>query len=260
MTQRMPVLFIGHGSPLNAIADNDYTRSLGKIAKSVPKPNAVMVVSAHWLTDHTYVSCTKKPKIIYDFFGFPPALYELTYPCAGAPESARSVPSLVTHTNVQCNDTWGIDHAAWAVLRHMYPAADIPVFEMSIAYKKPAEYHYQLAQQLLPLRDQGILIIGSGNVVHNLRLADFHNMDAKPLPWAEEFDTQIKRYLGNKDHESLIHYTRLTGSSLAIPTNDHYLPLMYLIGLQQNNENVHFIFEGIQNASVSMLSLICGPH
>lgn len=259
MTQPMPVLFVGHGSPMNAILDNDYTRSLQQVAASIPTPRAILAVSAHWLTEGTYVSCTETPEIIYDFYGFPRELYELTYPCKGAPEYARMAMSMVAETRIGCNDKWGVDHGAWAVLRHIYPAADIPVFQLSIDYKKPAEYHYGLAKELAPLREEGVLILCSGNIVHNLREADFANMDAKPFSWAEEADAALKDCLCRKKTDSLIDYHSLPHSRLAIPTNDHYLPLLYFIALQQADEDVRFIYEGIQNASVSMRSFISVP-
>lgn len=258
MSQRMPLLFVGHGSPMNALADNDYTRSLSNLARRLPSPQAILVISAHWLTTGTHVSCTSEPKLIYDFYGFPRELYEVKYPCEGAPQFADMACSLVTEASVSCNDEWGIDHAAWAVLKHIYPLADIPVFELSLDYKKPPLYHYNLARQLLPLRDQGVLIVGSGNAVHNLRVADFDNIDAAPFPWAQSFEAQLKTCLQTRDHHSLLNYHLLPNASKAVPTNEHYLPLLYFAALQQEDEAIEFIFEGIQNASVSMLCVKSG--
>jgi 4,5-DOPA dioxygenase extradiol len=181
----MPVLFIGHGSPMNITLNNEYTRSLVSAAKALPKPRAILVISAHWLTDGTFVTCVNKPKTIYDFYGFPDELYRLSYPSPGSPENADLTIKIVKSTKIKCGE-WGLDHAAWAVLKHMYPHADIPVFEMSLDYSpyndwnaKSLEYHYKLASELTPLREKGILIIGSGNIVHNLGLIDF-DTDAKP--------------------------------------------------------------------------------
>lgn len=238
---------------MNALADNGYTRSLSALTHTVPRPAAILVISAHWLTAGTFVSCTREPELIYDFYGFPRELYEITYPCQGAPELAARTCSLATEASVSCNDEWGIDHAAWAVLRHIYPQADIPVFEMSLDYKKPPAYHYNLARQLLPLRDEGVLIIGSGNAVHNLRVADFDNIDADPFPWAQNFETQLKTCLQTRNHDTLINYHLLPDAAKAVPTNEHYLPLLYFAALQQEGETIEFVFEGIQNASVSML-------
>jgi 4,5-DOPA dioxygenase extradiol len=259
MSAKMPVLFIGHGSPMNIVLENTYTRSLAALGKSLPRPKAVMVVSAHWLTDGTYVTCVERPKTIYDFYGFPDALYELDYPSAGAPEEARAATEAVRKVAVQCDRKWGLDHASWAVLKHMYPKADIPVFEMSLDYSfndwhpKPLQYHYDLAAELGELRSKGVLIIGSGNIVHNLKLIDFEDMDAKPYAWAEEFDTYVKGCLLSRDHRGLIDYlSNGKASALSVPTLDHYLPLIYAIALQEKNEPLAFIHEGFQNASVSM--------
>lgn len=259
MEQKMPVLFIGHGSPMNIILDNSYTQSLRALGKDLPKPKAIMVVSAHWLTTGTYVTCMTEPKTIYDFYGFPDELYALRYPSPGAVETAREVTELVHGVKVGCGNDWGLDHAAWAVLRHMYPEADIPVFEMSLAYTfnewrpKPLQFHYDLAKELAPLRRRGVLIIGSGNIVHNLGMIDFENIDAKPFGWAEEFDEQVKKRLRSNDHQALIHFEKMGKSaSLGVPTLDHYLPMIYAVALQEKNEPLTFTHEGIQYGSVSM--------
>ena len=262
--ERMPVLFIGHGSPMNIILNNDYTNSLVKAAKEIPKPRAILVISAHWLTNGTYVTCTSKPKTIYDFYGFPDELYSLTYPSRGSPADANLTIKTVKSTKIQCGE-WGLDHAAWAVLKHMYPNADIPVFEMSLDYSpyndwnpKPIKYHYQLASELMPLREKGILIIGSGNIVHNLGLIDF-NIDAKPFDWAVKFDSKIKESLLSSNHDQLINYLDLGKEAhYAVPTQDHYLPMLYAIGLQKKGDTLKFIHEGFQNGSVSMRAFQIG--
>src|SRR5512142_3073987 len=234
MDSRMPVLFIGHGSPLNIILDNSYTRSLVALGWDLPKPKAILVISAHWLTKGTFVTCMERPKTIHDFYGFPEELYALRYPSPGAPEIARLVTQTVKGVKVACNADWGLDHASWAVLKHIYPHADIPVFEMSLAYSynewhpKPLRYHYDLAAELADLRTRGVLIIGSGNIGHNLGLIDFENIDAGTFDWAKEFDDQVRSNLRSGNHEDLINYQSMgDAASLAVPTLDHYLPLIY---------------------------------
>lgn len=256
---KMPVLFIGHGSPLNIILDNSFTRSLAHWGKRLPLPRAIMVVSAHWLTNGTFVTCVKRPRTIYDFYGFPAELYETDYPSPGASDEARAVTEMVRKIPVTCDLEWGLDHASWAILKHMYPKADIPVFEMSLDYSfndwhpKPLQYHYDLAAELAPLRDRGVLIIGSGNIVHNLKLIDFEDMDASPYAWAKEFDAEVRDRLLVRDHRGLIHYqNNRKASALSVPTLDHYLPMIYTIALQEKSEPLTFIHEGFQNASVSM--------
>ena len=259
MKRKMPVLFIGHGSPMNIILDNTFTRSLAAFGKSLPKPGAIMVVSPHWLTNGTFVTCAEKPRMIYDFYGFPEELYEKTYSCPGSPAEAEFATGVVHKTKVGCDLNWGLDHASWAVLRHLYPDADIPVFEMSLDYSfndwhpKSLQYHYDLAAELGELRNRGVLIIGSGNIVHNLRQIDFENVDAAPYAWAQEFDEQVKQHLLRREHAELIQY-RNNGkaSALAVPTLDHYLPMIYAIALQEKGEPITFFHEGFQYGSISM--------
>ncbi len=259
MQKKMPVLFVGHGSPMNIVLDNDYTRSLAELGERLPKPKAIMVISAHWLTNGTFVACVKKPKTIYDFYGFPDELYDLSYPSPGAPDEAQAVTRMVRKAAVACDRNWGLDHASWAVLKHMYPLADIPVFEMSLDYSfndwhpKPLQHHYDLAAELAPLREQGVLIIGSGNIVHNLKLIDFEDMDAHPYPWAKEFDGFVYDRLIREDHHGLLTFQGSgKAASLSVPTLDHYLPMIYALALQEKGEPLAFIHEGFQNASVSM--------
>ncbi|WP_342459612.1 4,5-DOPA dioxygenase extradiol [Methanobacterium sp.] len=254
--EKMPVLFIGHGSPINVISDNDFTRSLVKLGQNLPKPMAILVVSAHWLTDGTYVTCMDKPKTIHDFYGFPEKMYEITYPSPGAPDCAKFLAQ--SENIISCSTQWGLDHASWAVLKHMYPQADIPVFEMSLDYSfndrnpKPVQYHYDLASKLKVLREKGVLIMGSGNIVHNLGMADY-NMQAKPYDWAVEFDQKVKSNLLNGNVEDLINFENMGSSALyAVPTLDHYLPMIYSIALRDENEPVTFTYEGFQNGSISM--------
>jgi 4,5-DOPA dioxygenase extradiol len=224
-----------------------------------------MVVSAHWLTEGTYVTCMDKPRTIHDFYGFPEELYEINYPSSGAPNYAQLAIESVKSARVKCDIDWGLDHASWAVLKHMYPEADVPVFEMSLNYSfndwhpKPLRYHYDVASQLAELRYRGILIMGSGNIVHNLRLIDFEDTDAEPFDWAVEFDERVKRNLMEGKHDDLLDCDRLgQGASYAVPTLDHYLPMVYAIALQQKNERIDFTYEGFQNASISMRSFRIG--
>jgi 4,5-DOPA dioxygenase extradiol len=255
----MPVLFIGHGTPLNIILDNNFTRSLAVLGKTLPKPEAIMVISAHWLTDGTFVTCMEKPRTIFDFYGFPDELYEMTYPSPGSPDKANLAIEAVRKAGVGCNLHWGLDHASWAILKHMYPKADIPVFEMSLDYSfndwhpKPLQYHYDLALELRELRKKGVLIIGSGNIIHNLSILNFEDIDARPYEWAKELDEQVKGNLLTGNHKDLIHYEHKGKSSaLAVPTLDHYLPMIYAIALREKNEPLAFIHEGFQHASISM--------
>lgn len=258
MADKMPVLFVGHGSPMNIIADNDYTKSLTNLKRIIPRPKAIVVVSAHWLTEGTHVTSNDRPRTIHDFYGFPPALYQVKYPCPGAPEYARQIGDIIGKTKVVCDQDWGLDHAAWAVLTWMYPDADIPVVEISLDIRKPARYHYDLAKELAPLRNQSVLIIGSGNIVHNLHLVQAEE-NAEPYDWAITADEEIKQLLQSKNHTALINYDGLAHTKLAIPTNEHYLPMLYTLALQEETDQLRFIHEGIQNASVSMRCFLLQP-
>ena len=263
---KMPVLFIGHGSPENIILKNAFTERLSRLGRELPKPRAILVISAHWLTDGVYVTCVEKPKMIYDFYGFPDELYRLSYPSPGSPEDAKLITELVKKRVIKCDYSWGLDHAAWAILKHIYPKADIPVVEMSLDYspyngwnRPTLQYYYDLAKQLNPLRGKGILIIGSGNIVHNLRVVDMQNMDAKPYAWAIEFDEKVKSDLLNRNHKDLLDCHNMNrATSLSVPTLDHYLPMIFAIGMQEKDDELEFIYEGFQNRSVSMRCLKIG--
>lgn len=253
----MPVLFIGHGSPMNAITDNDFTRSLGKLGGELPRPRAIMVVSAHWLTKSPVVNCAKNPEQIHDFFGFPPELYAVKYPCPGAPDEAQFVARTAGYL-VTCTSEWGIDHAAWAVLVHLFPHADVPVFEMGIDPNMDPRSHYELGRRLAALRRSGILVIGSGNMVHNLRLMEY-DTEAGPHDWAVEIDEKLKSLILAGDHRALVEYKDLgRNMSLAAPTSDHYLPMLYALSLREEADSVDFFYEGIQNGTVSMRSFVIG--
>jgi 4,5-DOPA dioxygenase extradiol len=257
----MPSVFIGHGSPMNAIEENSYTKSLGKLGRDLPTPEAILVVSAHWLTKGTSVCCLERPETIHDFYGFPKELYRVEYPAPGAPAQAKMLSGL-SPNQVRCDLAWGLDHASWAVLRHIYPNADVPIFELSLDYfpgtfdERPVRYHFELARKLAKIRDQGVMVLGSGNAVHNLRMVDLHNVDAVPFDWAKAFDDELKRALLSGDDAALIDYRALPGGDLAVPTLDHYLPMIYALGMKQPGETLEFVHEGFQNKSISMRSFI----
>jgi len=220
-TQKMPVLFLGHGSPMNAIEENEFVAGFRNIAKSIPKPNAILCVSAHWETKGTFVTAMEQPKTIHDFGGFPKALYDVQYPAPGSPELANETKSLITKVNIELDQKWGLDHGAWSVIKHMYPAADVPVIQMSLDYYQTPQYHYDLMKELAALRKKGVLIIGSGNMVHNLHEVAWDKFDADnfAFDWAVEASEKMKMYILNGDHKNLINY-RCHGPAfeLAIPT------------------------------------------
>lgn len=252
----MPVLFIGHGSPMNAIEDNEFSRSWAEIARRLPVPQAILCVSAHWETRGAFVTAMAQPQTIHDFRGFPRALFEMQYPAPGAPQFAALTQATVRKTNMQLDHTWGLDHGTWSVLTNMYPEATIPTYQLSLYHGQPPHYHYELAQELQALRKQGVLIIGSGNIVHNLRMMQF---DRQPFDWAIELDTWAKNCLVRHDHEALLNYDRLGQTArLAVPTLEHYLPLLYVIGLQERDEPLAFACERIVLGSVSMRTVIVG--
>ncbi len=254
--EEMPALFIGHGSPMNAIKENDFTKNLFEIRKKLPTPKAIMVVSAHWLTKGTYIATTKFPETIYDFGGFPDELFQVKYPAPGAPELASQIAHDINEQRkyiVHEDNQMGLDHGTWTVLKHMYPEANIPVFQLSIDYGASLDYHYQLAGYLQYLRQKGILIISSGNVVHNLRALKWSEKSPTPYEWAIEFDQFVKNNLDSKNDHSLINYQKTTKiGNLAHPSNDHYLPLLYTIGLKTPQDNLIHLFEGMDMGSISM--------
>ena len=253
---KAPVLFIGHGSPMNIVDHNEYTKSLQRLGKALPVPDAILVISAHWLTHGTFVCTAERPEQIYDFYGFPDELYTVKYHPPGARVLAESIAEELKSDGVLPDAEWGIDHASWAVLVHMFPKADVPTFEMSLDITKKEENHYALAKKLSYLRKQNVLIMGSGNIVHNLRQIDFDE-HAKPFPWATEFDTLVRDAIRQKDHDRLIRYKDMSPASpLAVPTNDHYLPLLYSLSLQEEHDTIEFTHEGIQNGSISMRCFI----
>ena len=253
----MPVLFIGHGSPMNAIADNEFTRSLSKLGGELPRPRSIMVVSAHWHTKSPVVNCAKNPEQIHDFFGFPPELYAVKYTCPGAPDDAQLVARTAKYM-VTCTSEWGIDHAAWAVLAHLFPGADVPVFEMGIDPSMDPRSHYELGRRLAALRRSGILVIGSGNMVHNMNLVEY-DIEAEPHDWAVEIDEKLASLIIAGDHRALVEYRGLgRNMALAAPTSDHYIPMLYALALREEADRVDFFYEGIQNGTMSMRSFVIG--
>lgn len=258
----MPVLFVGHGSPMNAIEDNEFSRRWAAMAKEIPVPKAVLIVSAHWLTRGTHVTAMPQPRTIHDFGGFPKALSDVQYPAPGEPELAKETAALITSTTVGLDHDWGLDHGAWSVVRQMYPGADIPMIQLSIDYHKPPQYHYDLAKQLLPLRKKGVLILASGNMVHNLGMmslpgGDFSRInDEYGFDWAHEMNTIFKEKIGNGDHKALTEYEKLSKSAkLAIPTPDHYYPLLYALALQRSKDNTSFFNDKAVAGSLTMTSV-----
>lgn len=256
---RMPSLFIGHGSPMNAIEKNSFTDFLSKVPELFQAPKVILVVSAHWETRGTKVLKVPKPKTIHDFGGFPQALFDVQYPAQGSPETAQRVIDLVKLHQVEGSDGWGLDHGTWSILKHIYPGADIPVLQLSLNQNMTFSEHLSLAQELKALRDEGVLIIGSGNITHNLRLVDW-SPHAKPIDWANEFDELIKTSLLERNDSFLLgkeeKYKKLW--SVAHPSLEHYLPLLYAYGVSDKNENMQFIYEGMQMGSLSMRSVMFG--
>jgi 4,5-DOPA dioxygenase extradiol len=256
-TPRMPVLFIGHGHPMNALFDNDFTRTLQTIGKTIPKPNAIMVVSAHWETRGTYVSVNPAPKTIYDFGGFDDALFRVKYEPQGHPQLAKEVLNYLPFANE--DHKMGLDHGAWTVLKFLYPQADIPVFQLSIDHTQSPQKHFELAQALKKMREKGVLIIGSGNIVHNLGRLDWHNINGATPDWAHEFDLKVKQKLDSGDFNAVVNYRSLgQTATIAVPTEDHYLPLIYTLGLASGNERVRYLYEGFQYGSISMRCIQIG--
>jgi 4,5-DOPA dioxygenase extradiol len=256
---RMPVLFIGHGNPMNAIRDTRFTRTLAELGKQLPRPKAVLCVSAHWMTEGTWVTHMQRPQTIHDFSGFPRELFAIQYPAPGDPATAKRICTRSADPTIQADDdTWGLDHGTWSVLKHMYPAADVPVLQLSLDMARGPEFHFALGAQLKTLRDEGVLIVGSGNIVHNLRRVNFSD-DASPYDWAIEFDEWVKRRLLDRDYSAIVHdAARSAAGQLSIPTPDHWYPLLYTLGAADSVDELRFEYEGIENASISMRCVTLG--
>ena len=255
----LPVIFFGHGNPRNALSHNAWTQGWATIGKDIPRPRAVLSLSAHWYLPATLVTATPTPRTIHDFGGFPPELYEIQYPAPGDPALARQVQELLTPISVGLDTQWGLDHGTWSVLCHVFPEADVPVLQLSIDDTQPPKFHYEIAKRLTGLRDEGVLIVGSGNVVHNLHAYSWGRRQINPFDWAVRFEVRVRELLLAADHEPLVAYENLgRESALSIPTPEHYLPLLYVIAQQREGEQVSFPVEGFDGGSVSMLSVRIG--
>jgi 4,5-DOPA dioxygenase extradiol len=254
-SQKQPVLFLGHGSPLNAIENNPFTQKLNSLGQELEIPKAILCISAHWLTKGTYITSAANPKMIYDMYGFPEPLYQLKYPAPGNPQLAEQICNQIKYTDIKLDQgDWGLDHGTWSVLVHLYPQAQIPVLQMSIDRDKPPEFHYELGKALQILRDQGVMIIGSGNVVHNLRKIDFQSKNSG-YPWAKEFDLWIKENLTKTTFEKMVkEFYNTEAGKLSIPTTEHYYPLLYVLGAAQNTDILKMEYEGLEYGSLSMRS------
>ena len=257
----MPALFMGHGSPMNGIEDNEFSKTWSELGKLLPVPKAVIVISAHWLTKGTGITAMEFPKTIHDFGGFPEALYKVQYPAKGSPDLAEQTKKLVRMTNVHLDHDWGLDHGAWTVVRHMYPDAHIPVLQLSIDYSKDMRFHYELAKELAALRRKGILIMGSGNMVHNLRMIAWDKLYEENFgfDWTFHMNQLFKELIMNDEHEKLINYMSLGKEAMmAIPTPDHYIPLLYTLGLKGKKEAISFFNDKAVGGSITMTSLKIG--
>jgi len=261
-TEKLPVVFLGHGSPMNAIEENEFVQGFRTISAKIPKPQAVLCISAHWYIRGTYVTAMEKPRTIHDFGGFPKELYAVQYPSPGSPELARITKEIIEpKIKVGLDDSWGLDHGAWSVIKHLYPKADIPVIQLSIDYTQPPEFHFQLGKMLSSLREKGVLIVGSGNIIHNLRLVDFANINTSGFgfDWAHEAHELTNTRLLNGNFKELIDYKNLGKSlQLAVPTPDHYLPLLYILGLKQEKEKLELYNDKLLAGSLSMTSVVIG--
>jgi 4,5-DOPA dioxygenase extradiol len=257
----MPVLFVGHGSPMNGIEINEFSTRWTELAGQINKPNAVLVISAHWFIKGTRITAMDFPSTIHDFGGFPQELFQVQYPAPGSLVLAEEAANLIQSTKVELDHDWGLDHGTWTIVRHMYPEANIPVLQLSIDYTKPAKYHYELAKELYALRKRGVLIIGSGNMVHNLRMLAWDKLETPGFgfDWAFQMNDTFKKLINNGNHESLIHYEKLGEAALlSIPTPEHYLPLIYSLGLSTNQDSIHFFNDKAVAGSLTMTSVQFG--
>ena len=260
-SERMPVLFVGHGSPMYAIEENEFVDSWRKLGETMPQPKAILCISAHWETNGTFVTAMPKPPTIHDFGGFPKELFAVQYPAPGSPELALETKRSVTNVTVRLDEKWGLDHGAWSVLRNIYPKADIPVIEMSLDYNQSPQAHYDLAKELLSLRDKGILIVGSGNIVHNLRMVAWDKMNEPEygFDWAVHANNKVKQLILNDNHKELINYSLLGREvQMAVPTPEHYLPVLYALALRGSNDQVSFFNDKAVMGSLTMTSLKIG--
>ncbi len=258
---KMPVLFIGHGSPMNAIEDNMFVRNWKKLGKSLPKPDAILCISAHWVTNGTFVTAMEEPETIHDFGGFPRALFEVQYPAPGSPELAVKVKSQIKSADVGLDQKWGLDHGAWSVIMHLYPEAHIPVIQLSLDYNQIPQSHYDLAKELTDIRKRNVLIIGSGNIVHNLEMVKWDKINniGYSYDWAREAKEKMTDFILKGDHQPLIHYkSQGRPFTLSIPTPEHFLPLLYILALRENNEKITIYNDEIVGGSIAMTSVVIG--
>ena len=259
MPKPIPAIFFGHGNPMNALANNPWTNGWAALGREIPLPRAVLCVSAHWYLPATLVTANRAPRTIHDFGGFPRELYEVKYPAPGDQELARRVQELLAPISVELDERWGLDHGTWSVLCHVFPEADVPVIQLSIDETQPAEFHYEIAKKLNGLRDEGVLIVGSGNLVHNLHAYAWGRQQVEPLDWAVRFDQRARELLLAGQHDPLVAYETLgRDAALSVPTPDHYLPLLYVIAQHREGDEVNFPVEGFDGGSVSMLSVKIG--
>jgi 4,5-DOPA dioxygenase extradiol len=249
----MPAIFFGHGSPMNAIEDNRYTKSWVEIEKSIPKPKAILTISAHWESHDTKLTSNLKQKTIHDFYGFPKELYDIQYNPNGDAKLVKDVQGLIPE--VKADESWGLDHGTWSVLRHLYPKADIPVLQLSIDKNKSPKDHYEMAKKLRSLREKGILIIGSGNIVHNLRMINWNKV-AKPYTWAIDFNDSIKKAIQDKNHNKILDYKKLEGAKESVQTPEHFIPLIYILALRGDGDKISFFNDEIEMGSLSMTSIL----
>ena len=253
----MPILFIGHGSPMNAITTNSYTKMLSELGHKLPKPKAILCISAHWMTNGTFITHMENPKTIHDFYGFPKSLFDVQYNAPGSSALAEFIQEQLPTIQLD-EDSWGLDHGAWSVLRHLYPEANIPVLQLSLDIEKAADFHFAFGKKLQFLRDEGVLILGSGNIVHNLSTIQWDE-NAKSPQWALDFDLWMKARIDQRDFDLIVSdYAKSEAGKLSVPTPDHFYPLLYILGAASSNDSLHYIFEGMQNASISMRSVQFG--
>ena len=260
MSERMPAVFFGHGNPMNALFHNGYTEAWARLGATLPSPKAILCVSAHWYVPGAAVTISTSPRTIHDFGGFPQELYRVQYPAPGDPDLAARVQTLLAPLPVRRDEHWGLDHGAWSVLRHVYPLADVPVVQLSIDETQPATFHYEIGQRLAPLREEGVLIIGSGNLIHNLHAYAWGQHRAEPYEWALAFEQRVRGLLMTGEMKPIVHYEAKLGREalLAAPTPDHYLPLLYVLGARTDSDAIRFPVEGIDGGSISMLSVQLG--
>lgn len=259
MAARLPAIFFGHGNPMNALDDNAYTQGWAALAAQVPRPRSILAISAHWYLPGTHVTAMAHPRTIHDFGGFPRELYEVRYPAAGDPSLASRVQELLAPAKVDRDDHWGLDHGTWSVLVHAYPHADVPVVQLALDETQPPAFHYELGKRLAPLRDEGVLIVGSGNIVHNLHAYAWGRHPVEPFDWAVRFESRARTLMQTRDHGPLIDYEAMGRDALlAVPTPEHYLPLLYVLATQRDGESATFPVEGGDGGSISMLSIRIG--